>query len=260
MNNNSPLSQNKYGCFQFIKGGVLIMMQNQQGQMHQNMHTGAVPPQLNHGGHEMFDVHEVLSDSISAMNHYMMYKQHVKDPELLDILNRQYQFMQEEYNITLESFKSGQDPSKPTQSYKMNQGNDFIYGIIPTQPKKPMQNMMEISDEFIAGAMLAACKAGATHKTMAALETTNPVVRRVLADSVPNCIEMGYELSIYMNKHQYYQVPQLAQQDMMTMMNAYAPATGMPQGNMNMNMNAGMNNTNNMNAGMGNINMNNMKH
>ena len=59
------------------------------------------------------------------------------------------------------------------------------------------------------------CKnATATMKTMAALETTNPVVRRVLADSIPNCIEMAYELSSYQNKHQYYQVPQLAQQQM----------------------------------------------
>lgn len=33
-------------------------MQNQyqQGQVHQNMQTGAIPPQLNHGGHEVFDV------------------------------------------------------------------------------------------------------------------------------------------------------------------------------------------------------------
>ena len=57
--------------------------------------------------------------------------------------------------------------------------------------------------------------------TTAALETTNPVVRRVVADSIPNCIEMGYELSIYQNKHGYYQVPQYSQQDMQAMLNAY---------------------------------------
>lgn len=229
------------------------MLQNQQGQMHQNMHTGAVPQQLNHGGHEIFDVHEVLNGSIGTLNQYLMLRPHVKDPELLDILDRQYQFIQDEYNITRECFQSGQNPSKPTQSYKMKQGNDFVYGLTPTQPKKPMQNMTEISDEFISGCMLTACKSGATHKTMAACETTNPVVRRVLADSVPNCIEMAYELSIYQNKNHYYQVPQLAQQDMTQIVNSFAPAQGMPQTqNMNMNMNA------NMNMGMNN-NMN-LKH
>jgi spore coat protein CotF len=212
-------------------------MQNQQGQMHQNMHTGNVPPQMNHGGHEVFDMHEVLSGTIGTLNSYMLLRQHVKDPELLNILDRQYQFIQDEYNITVECFKTGQNPSHPTQSYKMNQGNDFVYGLKPSQPKKPWQSVSEISDEFISSCMLASCKTGASSKTMAACEVTNPVVRRVLADSVPNCIEMAFELSIYQNKHHYYQVPQLAQQDMTQLLNAFAPAQGQMQMPPNNNMN-----------------------
>lgn len=204
-------------------------MQNQQGPMHQNMNTGAVPQQLNHGGHEMFDVHEVLSGTIGTLNQYMLLRQHVKDPELMDILNRQYSFIQDEYNITVDCFTTGQDPLKPTQSYKMKQGNDFIYGLTPTQPKKPLQSVTEITDECISGLMLGSVKSAAAMKAMAACEVTNPVVRRVLADSVPNCIEMAYEISIYQNKHHYYQVPQLAQQDMQQMLNAFAPATITPQ-------------------------------
>lgn len=204
------------------------MTQNFSGQTgqqtHQNMHTGTVTPQMNHGGHELFDVHEVLSGSISSLNQMTLLRPHTKDPELLDILDRQYRFMADEYNITLECFKTGKDPSHPTQSYKMKQGNDFIYGLQQSQPKKPMQNASELSDEIISGFLLNCHKMSASGKTMAALETTNPVVRRVLADSVPNCIEMAYEVSIYQNKHKYYQVPQLAQQDMQQMINAYAPA------------------------------------
>ncbi len=211
------------------------MMQNQQEQMHQNMHTGAVPPQMNHGGHEVFDVHEVLSGAVGTMEQYMLLRQHVKDPELLSILDRQYQFMQDEYNITVECFKSGQNPSKPTQSYKMNQDNDFVYGLTPSQPKKPAQSPAELTDACVSSMMLGSIKSGASMKTIAALETTNPVVRRVLADSIPNCIEMAYELSIYQNKHHYYQVPQLAQQDMMQMVNSFAPAQGMMQQTTNIN-------------------------
>jgi spore coat protein CotF len=223
------------------------MMQNQgqQGQMHQNMHTGNVPPQLNHGGHEVIDLNEVLGAAIGAMNSYMLLRQHVQDPELLDILDRQYKFMQDEYNITVECFKTGQNPSHPTSKYMMNQGNDFIYGMKPAQPKKPWQSVSEINDEYISSCMLASCKSSASMKTMAALETTNPVVRRVLADSIPNCIEMGYELSIYQNKHHYYQVPQLAETDMNNYRNTFAPAQGQamgqqPMGQMPNNMNNNM--------------------
>ncbi|KMY48818.1 spore coat protein [Peribacillus loiseleuriae] len=200
-------------------------MQNQQEPMHQNMHTGAVPQQLNHGGHELFDVHEVLSGTIGTLNQYMLLRQHVKDPELMDMLDRQYQFIQDEYNTTVDCFTTGGNPAKPTQSYKMKQGNDFIFGLTPTQPKKPLQSVTEITDESISGLMLGAVKSSAAMKAMAACEVTNPVVRRVLADSVPNCIEMAYEISIYQNKHHYYQVPQLAKQDMQQMLNAFAPAT-----------------------------------
>ena len=209
------------------------MTLNQSGQTHQNMHTGTVPPQMNHGGHELFDVHEVLSGTIAALNQAMLLRPHVKDPELLDILDRQYRFTLDEYNITVEAFKTGQDPSHPTGSYKMQTGNDFIYGMKPSQPKKPIQSEAEISDEIISGFLLGSAKTGATSKASAALEVCNPVLRRVLADSIPNCIEMAYELSIYQNKHHYYQVPQLAQQDAEQILNAYATGgqPGMPNPN-----------------------------
>lgn len=198
------------------------MNQNQPGgETHQNMHTGNVPQQMNHGGHEVLDLHEVLSGSVAALNQMILLRPQVKDQELLNILDKQYRFALDEYNITVEAFKTGKDPSHPTGSYKMTQGNDFVYGMKATQPKKPIQSASEMSDEIISGFMLDAAKTAASAKTMAALEVTNPVVRRVLADSVPNCIEMAYELSIYQNKHHYYQVPQLAQQDMQQLLNSF---------------------------------------
>lgn len=204
------------------------MTQNQFGETHQNMHTGPVQSKMNHGGHEVFDVKETLSGVVASLNQSILLRPHVKDPELLDILDRQYRFTLDEYNITVDCFKSGMDPSHPTGSYKMKQGNDFIYGMKPSQPKKPMQNAGEITDEIISGFLLGSAKTGATMKTAAALETTNPVVRRVLADSIPNCIEMAYELSVYQNKHHYYQVPQLADQDMQQILNSFASSQGQP--------------------------------
>lgn len=199
------------------------MTHNQfDNQMHENMHTGPVSQEMNHGGHELFDLHEVLSGTVAALNQAMLLRPHVKDPELLDIMDRQYRFALDEYNITVECFKTGKDPSHPTGRYAMKGGNDFVYGMKPSQPIKPIQSESELNDQIISGFLLAAAKTGASAKTMAATETCNPVVRRVLADSVPNCIEMAYELSIYQNKHHYYQVPQLAQADMQQLLNSYA--------------------------------------
>ncbi|WP_019412950.1 spore coat protein [Paenisporosarcina sp. TG20] len=206
------------------------MTQNPQGQMHENMHTGPVSAQMNHGGHEVLDLHEVLSAAIAGLDQFTLLRPHVQDQELMTMMDRQFNFMQEEYNITVDCFKTGQDPMKRTQEYMMKQDNDFVYGLKQSQPKKPMQSTSQISDEIISGFMASVHKSAASLKTMSALETTNPVVRRVLQDSVPNCIEMAYEVSIYQNKHHYYQVPQLAQQDMMAMVNSFAPSSIQPGG------------------------------
>lgn len=220
----------------YIRKGGRYMLENGQ-QVHQNIQTGQVSQAMNHGGHEMFDVHEVLAGAINTLNLYKLLGGHIQDPELRDIHNRQSQFIQEEYNLTLQCFQTGQSPAKRTEPYMMKENNDFIFGMTQMPPSKPIQNVTEISDQHVAAAMLNALKGTASMKTMAASETTNPVVRRVIAASIPNCLEMAYEVSLYQNKHHYYQVPQLAAQDMQQILNGFAPAQGMPmQQQMNNNM------------------------
>jgi spore coat protein CotF len=183
-----------------------------------------MPFSMNHGAHELLDVHEVLGAMIGGLNQYVLLRDQIQDPELLSIMDRQYPFMLDEYNLTMEAYKTGHDPKHPTRSYNMQMGNDTNYGLTPGEPKKPITSANEINDAIISSFMLSCHKAGAAGKTAAALECTNPVVRRVLQDSVPNCIEMAYEISLYQNKKGYYQVPQLSQQDMNTMLNMYGQA------------------------------------
>ncbi|MFF3102976.1 spore coat protein [Viridibacillus arvi] len=200
------------------------MTNNQFGQTESGDMYKPQSAMMNHGGHEVLDMHETLSETVAMLNHAVLLRPHVQDPELLDILDRQYNFSLDEYNITVESFRGGRDPSHPTGSYKMKLNHDFIYGLEPSQPKKPMSNASELNDEMISGYLLGGHKQLASCKATTALETTNPVTRRVLADSIPNCIEMAYELSLYQNKHKYYQVPQLDGKDMQELLNAFAPA------------------------------------
>src|SRR5699024_7960137 len=125
-----------------------------------------------------------------------------------------------------QTLKTGQEPSVKTQTYMMDQSNDVVYGMKPTPPKAPAQSVSEINDQCISSYMMGAVKACATGFTTAALETSNPALRRVFADSVPNMVEMAYEIFLYQNKNQYYQVPQLQPQDMQAIINGYAPIQG----------------------------------
>lgn len=187
--------------------------------------TGMHATDTKHGGHELMDVHEVLSCMVSTLDQYLLFGQQAKDPELKSMITRQHQFMLDTYNILVQCFKSGMNPSHHTTRYAMTQSNDVMYGLTPGQPKKPKMNASEIGDQCISNYMLGLMKADSRGLTMASLEVTNPVVRRVIADSVPNFVEMAYEIFQYQNKHGYYQVPRLDQQDMETLINSFVPST-----------------------------------
>ncbi|SFE16802.1 Spore coat protein CotF [Lentibacillus persicus] len=199
-------------------------MQNQQ----QNFtDTTQLPPQQHYGGHDMFDGHEVLSALTGAMDKCVLHEQHIQDPELQTMSQKHRAFCNQLYNTIVDTYQSGQDPAVDTQSYKMDQNNTVTYGMQPgAQPSTPIQTASEINDEKISGFMMDSLKSAATAFTSASLEMTNPVMRRVLADSVPNLIEMAYEVFLYQNKNQYYQVPQLQQQDMQAFQQSYAPSQG----------------------------------
>ena len=187
--------------------------------------TGMQATDTKHGGHELMDVHEVLSCTVSTLDQYLLFGQQAKDPELKNMITRQHQFILDTYNILAECFKTGMNPSQHTARYAMTQSNDVVYGLTPSQPKKPKMNASEIGDQCISNYMLGLMKADSQGLTRAALEVTNPVVRRVIADSVPNFVEMAYEIFQYQNKHGYYQVPRLDQQDMETLINSFVPST-----------------------------------
>lgn len=180
-------------------------------------------PQFNHGAHELFDVREVLEGAARTLSKYTMFRSKVKDSELLEMLDRQHAFMQQEYNTTVDCFQSGQKPAVSITSYMMKQDHTVSFGLQPKEPVKPVRTDADINDEIVSGFMLDSLKFMADLKTHAALEATNPVVRRVLADSIPDCIEMAYEVSLYQNKHGYYQVPQLPEADMKMIQQSFVP-------------------------------------
>lgn len=184
-----------------------------------------VPNQQAFGGHELFDAHEAIGALSGTLEHYAIYGDHVQDQELTNIMQRQKSFLTQMYNTIVDTLTSGQDPAVKTQVYKMEESNQTTYGMSPSAPKKPIQSIQELNDECISSGILGHLKGISTHFTTAALEATNPVLRRVFADSIPNAIEMAFEMYLYQNKNQYYQVPQLSPQDMQALRQSYAPVS-----------------------------------
>ncbi|WP_232718665.1 spore coat protein [Bacillus sp. FJAT-45037] len=200
--------------------------QNQAG----NIPSNQLPHNMSHGGHEVFDAHEIIAQLINVMDQYMMFRSFMKDQELIEMLDHQYEFIESQYNLIVDAFSTGAKPAcESTDVYHMSQSNDVVFGVQPTQPKKPNRSISEVKEAGLSAHMLGLMKTTASTMTLTSCEITNPVLRRILADTVPNLIEMSYEIFLYQNKHGYYQVPQLKQQDMQMMTQAYAQTTEPPQ-------------------------------
>lgn len=202
-------------------------MLNQNNQQNQNMQkTSQISPQQQFGGHELLDADETIGAIVGGLEHFVLYEQHVQDEELANLMQRQKAFLTQIYNTILDTMKSGKDPAVKTQTYTMNESNESIYGMKPASPKTPIQSVNELNDECISTFILGHLKTIASACTLAALESTNPILRRIFSDSIPNVIEMAYEVYLYQNKHEYYQIAQLQPQDMQVIMNSYAPLQG----------------------------------
>jgi spore coat protein CotF len=200
-------------------------MQMKQSQVQTHNEPQSAP--LNHGGHEMFDMMEVLGGTVNVLDQFMIFRQYIQDRELLNMLDRQYQHILNDYNLMVETFSNGK-PSTHAP-YQMTQTQPVIYGLEPSEPKKPNQSMNDVKDKGISGHMLGLIKSAGSLLTMSAVEVTNPNVRRLMAQCVPCYVEMAYEIFLYQNQRRYYQVPQLSQNDTMQMQKSYVPLTSQPQ-------------------------------
>lgn len=178
------------------------------------------------GAHELLDADEAIDTLVGALEHFVIYDGFVQDTQLKSMIQRQKSALSQLYNSLIETMKTGKDPAVKTQTYMMSvQNTNTTFGMKASSPKAPIQSTSELNDECISSAVLGHLKAIASEFTLAALEATHPVLRRMFADSIPNIIEMGYEIYLYQNAQQYYEVPQLAAQDMQTIVNSFGQAT-----------------------------------
>lgn len=194
-------------------------------QQDQYQSSEQVQPTLNHGAHEIFDVQETLKSLIAAQNQFTYWKSQIKDGQLKQVVEKQHAYLIDVYNTLLDSFQTGNAPNQVTYPYEMKLVHDFTFGLRQQTPLAPIEAPTAVNDALISGILLGSVKTCATHCTTAALECTNPVVRRVVADSVPNLIELGYELSIYQNQHHIYQVPLLKEADSSMIIQNFQPAS-----------------------------------
>lgn len=200
-----------------IKGGIILLEQTQTIKS-----ATEIPAQQQFGGGEILGIHELLGGIIGSLEHSSINEQHVQDQQLMQIMQHQKAALTQIYNTIVDTLQTGTVPTVKTQTYQMQEAHTALYGFKPSAPKQPITSTIEINDECISSALLGHLKGIAKTLTASSIEATNPILRRIMADSVPNVIEMAYEMFLYQNQKEYYQVPQLPVSDMQAIINGFA--------------------------------------
>lgn len=175
----------------------------------------------NLGAHEVMELHEVLSDTVTGINTVQLYSEHCKDPQLKSIVNKQLDFMTNEYNnMASAASQAGFQEAIP---YRANTNFSPNYGLRSPSPTTPNPSSKQVDDRDVASALMSIHKTGASKRMMASLECANPELRRMLIQGAINCADQAYDVWQYMNSRGYYQVPTMQQNTTNTMMNMYQP-------------------------------------
>lgn len=172
-----------------------------------------------YGAHEVMEIHEVLTDTIDGINQFQLYRPHVADSQLQSIVDKQIQFMTQEYNNLVQAMNQrGMTNSTP---YRAPINQQPAYGLNNPQAQSPNTSMQQMNDRDVASGMLGCHKSSAGMRMMASLECADPQIRRMIQQGATNCAEQAYEIWQYMNQKGYYQVPTMKEMTTNTMMNTY---------------------------------------
>lgn len=175
------------------------------------------------GAHEIMEMHEVLCETINCINTFQLFQQHVTDAGLRQILDRQLEFLNNEYNSMVNTLHThGWAQAVP---YRAQKGGTPKYGLQQPATEAPNASPQQLDDRDIAACMLSSAKCSATMRMHAALECADPNLRSMLLQAAQNSAEMAYETWNFMNQKGYYQVPTMMPQTTQTMINVYQPGT-----------------------------------
>lgn len=181
------------------------------------------------GAHEVLDLHEVLSESICALNTMQLYRPYVQDQQLQQMMNRHMQAMIADYNNMVQTaHQLGGTQAMPARAHKYmaNPNVSFqpMYGLHNPQTQTPAAGPDQIDDVDAVIALLNSHKTSAAMKMKATLEMAHPTLRHLMQTSANSCADMAYECFQYANSKGYYQVPTLKDTTTNTMIQSYGTA------------------------------------
>ncbi len=180
------------------------------------------------GAHETMEVHEILNETISMINHFSLYAEHAQNPQVSGLVERHLQAAIQHYEqlaaYTHNYSAAGSWQGMQAQSLQMPAVSyqEIQYGLRRPSPAAP-QMQTRFNDQQILLAVLGCHKNSAKNHMNASLECADPNVRQMLMNGAVACANFAYETFLIMNQQGQYQVPTMNDHTAKTFLHAYQP-------------------------------------
>jgi len=176
------------------------------------------------GAHEAMEVHEILTEKINMINHFNLYAQQAKNPQLKEMIHRH---LQEE----IKSYDTVVSYTHDYQNFAPMSANTHVSSVKPDQIQYGLNNPSMVTPESnttfndyeIASALLICHKNGAANGVKASLEIADPNLRQVLLNGAVNCVNQAYEVFLFMNQQGQYQIPTMRDHTAKTYLHTFQP-------------------------------------
>lgn len=176
------------------------------------------------GAHETLEVNEILLEKVNMITHFTLYAQAAKNPRLVDMIRRH---QQEEirtydeivaYTHDYNSFK----PVPPQSNLRGVTPEQIQYGVNEPPQMQPQSNA-QMTDREVAIALLLCHKNASMNGLRATLECADPNLRQMLLNSCANCVNQAYEVFLFLNELNEYQVPEMQSHIAKEFLHRYQP-------------------------------------
>ena len=200
-----------------------------QNQNQMNMGQGGGQGGMRLGAHEFLETQEALRSKTAEIEMFGLFAAQARDPpqpQLKEQLHRRkmkgYQTLVGMMNAQGQGMNAQmmnpQMQQQMQQMGQMNMNNQARIGLNNPQMPQPNPNASTMSDFSIATIALNWHKMGSVTAMMWANECANPQLRMFHVNAANNCQQMAFECFQFLNAMGLYQVPQLADHTMQTMM------------------------------------------
>ncbi|WP_251570547.1 spore coat protein [Neobacillus cucumis] len=178
------------------------------------------------GAHEAMEVHEILTEKINMINHFNLYAQQAKNPQLKEMIHRHLQEEIKSYDTIVSYTHDYQNfaPMSPNTNVGSVKPDQIQYGLDNPSMLAPESNTT-FNDYEIASALLICHKNGAANGVKATLEIADPNLRQVLLNGAVNCVNQAYEVFLFMNQQGQYQIPTMRDHTAKTYLHTFQPVS-----------------------------------